>query len=76
MAYIFQEHDGLITVVLDGKLPEPFMYIDAKNPPPWWVEPVEGKRVGPFHSLEAAKAALILSLGELHGDQTDPQADG
>lgn len=65
MSYIFQEYDGLITVVLDGKLPEPFLYIDAKNPPPWFVEPVEGKRLGPFWSLTAAKAALILSLGEI-----------
>jgi len=65
MTYDFQEHDGLISVVINGKLPEPFMYIDAKAPPPWYVEPVHGERVGPFESLDAAKAALILALGEM-----------
>lgn len=64
MSFIFQEHDGLISVLVDGKLPEPFMYIDAKHPPPWSVEPIHGKRMGPFWSLTAAKAALIFALGE------------
>ena len=64
MSYFYQEHDGLITVMVDGKIPVPFMYIDAKAPPPWWVEPIMGKRLGPFKSLAAAKAALILALGE------------
>lgn len=63
MSWNFQEHDGLISVVIDGKLPVPFMYIDAKHPPPWYVEPISGKRIA-FKSLSAAKAALILALGE------------
>jgi len=64
MSYRYQEHDGLISVMIDGQLPTPFMYIDARNPPPWWVEPIEGKRLGPFDSLVAAQAALILNSKE------------
>lgn len=64
MSFIYQEHDGLISVLVDGKLPEPFLYIDARSPPPWYVEPIAGKRLGPFDSLAAAQAALILNLGE------------
>jgi hypothetical protein len=70
MSYIFQEHDGLITVILDGKLPEPFMYINARSAPPWLVEPISGKSLA-FESLEAAKAALILNMEERHGTHLD-----
>lgn len=64
MSYSFTENDGLITVIINGKLPTPFMYIDARNPPPWWVEPVGGARVGPFQSLEAAKFGLLMALNQ------------
>lgn len=64
MSYVFSENDGLITVIINGKLPTPFMYIDARNPPPWWVEPVGDERVGPFHSLEAAKFGLLMALNQ------------
>ena len=63
MSFEFEEHDGLISITINGKLPTPFVYIDAKAPPPWFVEPLRGGRVGPFWTLDAAKAALILALG-------------
>lgn len=62
MSYTFYGHEGLVSVLVDGNLAEPFMYIDAKDPPPWWVEPVGGARLGPFPTLEAAKVALIFNL--------------
>ena len=65
LSFIYQEHDGLISVLANGKLPEPFLYIDARGAPPYWVEPIKGKRLGPFDSLAAAQAALILNLGEM-----------
>lgn len=64
MTYVFHEWEGLITLTVNGQRPEPFMYIDGRNAPPWWVEPVCKKRVGPFESLEAAKFVLISSINQ------------
>ena len=56
------EHDGLITCAPDGKMTDPFMYIVAKNPPPWKVENLDGT-MGEFDSLEAAQLALLIRNG-------------
>ncbi len=64
MTYRFIENEGLITVIINGKLPTPFMYIDARTSPPWWVEPVGAARVGPFQTLEAAKFGLLMALNQ------------
>lgn len=61
MAYIFQEHDGLVSVVVDGKLPDPFMYIDTRGAPPYKLEPVGGTTIE-LETFEAAKAALIMNM--------------
>lgn len=61
MSYNWQEHDGLISVLVDGQLPDPFMYIIAENPPPWRVQNVDGT-MHDFDSEEAAKLALLLKL--------------
>ena len=68
MTYQFNENEGLITVLINGQIPQPFMYIDARHPPPWFVEPIEGES-RPFDSLEAAKMALVMAVqGAHHGD--------
>lgn len=59
---VFNEDDGLISAIIDGKLPVPFMFIDAKSAPPWWVEPICGDHIGPFDSVEAAQNALVMYL--------------
>lgn len=61
MSYQWQEHDGIISVLIDGKLPEPFQYIVAKSPPPWTVDNLWGQPQH-FETEEAAKLALILKL--------------
>lgn len=61
MSYEFYANEGLITVLINGQIPQPFMYIDARKPPPWVVEPVEGESVE-CQSLEAAKMALIMAV--------------
>ncbi len=71
MAVEWVEHDGVISVTVDGRLPKPFLYILAGNPPPWYVEPLgTGHDKQPFDTLDAAKFALLLSLkGNDHEDQ-------
>lgn len=59
MTIDWQEHDGLIGVMMDGQLSDPFMYIVAKNPPPWIVEKFDGTTQA-FDSLEAAQLAILI----------------
>jgi len=61
MSYSWMEHVGLYTVLVDGKPPRPFLYINGKDAPPWVVEPIRGKSFK-LPSLEAAQFALILAL--------------
>jgi hypothetical protein len=61
MSYEFQEHEGLVSVVVDGALPKPFMYIDTNGAPPYRVEPLHGE-TQEFDTYEAAQAALIFAL--------------
>ncbi len=61
MGYDWQEHDGLMTVMIDGKMPLPLAYIVTRDAPPWLVEPLRGE-TREFDSLEAAQLALILSF--------------
>lgn len=67
MSYQFHENEGLITVLINGQIPHPFMYIDARKPPPWTVEPVNGGS-REFDSLEAAKMALVMAVQGRMGD--------
>lgn len=65
MTYHWQEHDGIISLIIDGKLPVPFQYIVAVDPPPWRVDCIDGQGLE-FETEDAAKLALILSLkGEM-----------
>lgn len=65
MTYQWQEHDGIISVLIDGKLVEPFQYIVAKSPPPWTVGDLYGQHQD-FDTEDAAKLALILKLTNPH----------
>ena len=67
MGYEFQTHEGLVSVVVDGALPKPFMYINTIGAPPYLLEPLHGETLE-FDSLEAAQAALILALEHRHGE--------
>lgn len=60
------EHNGVITCTPDGRIPDPFMYILAENPPPWKVENLDGT-LAEFDSLEAAQLSLIIRLGDKDG---------
>ena len=61
MSVHWQKHDGIISVLVDDKLPDPFTYIVAENPPPWRVQCYDGTMTD-FDNEEAAKLALLLSL--------------
>jgi hypothetical protein len=60
MSYTFVDHEGLLIAYHNNEPFEPFVYIDARTAPPWWIEPVDRARVGPFDTLEAAKLAILL----------------